>query len=60
MQTKTIVWHAPSDQHVVVDHPSQVSDFVNSMLGRAPESSVEVIPAEFHVFPDVPYHAIGA
>lgn len=57
METKTLVWHAPTDRHVVLDHPSQVSDFVAQMLGKPPETSVEVIPPEFHVF-DVPYHSL--
>ena len=58
MNTKTIVWHEPTDKHVIVDHPSQVSDFVTQILGKPVESSVQVIPKEFHVFTDVPYHAI--
>ena len=59
METKTIVWHAPTDRHAVLDHPSQVSDFVNEVMGRPVEATIEVIPKEFHVFPDVPYHALS-
>lgn len=58
--TKIIVWHVPTDKHIVCDEPSQVSDFVNSILGRPSEGSVEVIPKDFHVYNDVPYHALGA
>lgn len=58
MNTKTIVWHEPTDRHAIVDHPSQVSDFVNEVMGRPNEASVDVIPKEFHVFSDIPHYAM--
>lgn len=54
LETKTLVWHEPTDSHAVFDHPSQVHEFVNNLLGRPTDASVEVIPKEFHIF-DVPY-----
>jgi hypothetical protein len=58
MPTKTVVWHQPTDQMIVLDHPSQIGDLVSKLIGKPPESSLEVIPKEFHVFPDVPYHTL--
>lgn len=57
--TKTVVWHEPSDKYFVVDDVSQVGDIISKVLGKAPESSIEVIPKEFHVMSHIPYHAMG-
>lgn len=57
--TRTVVWHEPTDRHAIVDHPSQISDFVNELLGRPSDASIEVIPKEFYIFDNVPHHSIG-
>ena len=56
--TKTVVWHEPTDSHAVFDHPSQVSDWINARMGRPAEADVQVIPKEFHIF-EVPYHSMN-
>ena len=59
MANRTLVWHEPTNEHVILDHPSQISDYVNAKLGRPPESSVEVIPKEFFIYDGIPHFELG-
>lgn len=56
---KVVVYHEPTGQHVVLDHESQISDYVNSLLGRPPDASIEVIPKEFQIFSGIPHIEMG-